>query len=357
MYQFKLPDLGEGIAEGEVVEWLVGEGESVEADQPLLEVVTDKATVEIPSPVSGTVSAIRVEAGGTVPVGTVLIEIDTGSTTAAPPSAPAGERGDVLALPAVRRLARRLAVDLATVTPTGPGGRITEEDVRAAAPAEAGSAAAAPPTEADGVPLRGVRRHIARHLTAASTVPSVTNVDEADFSAVHVAGVPPIVAVASACVRALEQHPQLNQWLVDGERLVSHRQVHLGIATQTDAGLVVPVVREAHRLSVEKLQAEITRVAEAARAGALSADQLRGSTFTITSAGRLAGLFATPLLNVPEVAILGLYRIADRPVVRDGEIVARPVGNVSITFDHRALDGRDAAEFLARVVELLERWE
>jgi pyruvate/2-oxoglutarate dehydrogenase complex dihydrolipoamide acyltransferase (E2) component len=354
MYQFRLPDLGEGITEGEVVEWLVQEGHAVDNDQPLVEVITDKATVEIPSPVSGTVSAIRVPAGVTVPVGTVLIEIDTG-VDARRHEPETAQHSEVLALPAVRRLARELGVDLSTVTPSGPGGRTTDEDVRRAASGKAATevpAAAA----ADGVPLRGVRREIARRLRTAVAVPTVTNVDAADFSAVHAAGISPLVATSHACIKALVEHPHMNQWLVEGERLVSHDRVHLGIATQTEAGLVVPVIHDADRMSIKELAASITRVAEAARTGALAPDQLRGSTFTITSAGRLAGMFATPLLNIPEVAIAGLYRIEDRAVVRDGEIVARPVANLSITFDHRALDGRDAAEFLARVIELIQTW-
>jgi pyruvate/2-oxoglutarate dehydrogenase complex dihydrolipoamide acyltransferase (E2) component len=350
MYQFKLPDLGEGIAEGEVTEWLVEEGQRVEIDEPLVEVLTDKATVEIPSPVAGTVSAIRVPDGETVPVGTVLIEIDTGDQASPGAAAPAEAPRQPQALPAVRRLARDLGVDLATLTPTGPQGRITEQDVRSVAgDAESGAA-----PQAEGTPLRGLRRQIARHLVEAATVPTVTNVDAADFGAVQAAGTSPVVALASACCQALQEHPKLNQWLVDGERVVTHDAVHLGIATQTDEGLMVPVVRDAQGLDLDKLSAEITRVADGARAGSLGPEELRGSTFTITSAGRLAGLFATPLLNVPEVAILGLYRIEDRPVVRDGAVVVRPTANLSITFDHRALDGRDAAEFLARVVELIE---
>jgi pyruvate/2-oxoglutarate dehydrogenase complex dihydrolipoamide acyltransferase (E2) component len=327
IYRFALPDLGEGVAEGEILRWLVGTGQQVAEDDPLLEVETDKAGVEIPSPVAGSVLAVHGEPGDVVAVGTVLVEIDV-------PDAPAA--AEPRATPGVRRLARELGVDLAAVKGTGPGGRITEDDVRG------GTSPAQPST----------RRTIARRLTEAAAVPTVTNVDACDFEAVQAAGVSPLVAVARACVLALADHPALNAWNPGGPQ----DAVHLGITTQTDRGLVVPVVRDAHTLDLDALATAITDRTTAARDGHATPADLRGSTFTITSAGRQAGLFATPLLNLPEVAILGLYRIEPRPAVRDDEIVVRHKANLSITFDHRALDGLHAAAFLAHVIELLEDW-
>lgn len=333
IYRFTLPDLGEGVAEGEILRWSVTAGQQVAEDDPLLEVETDKAGVEIPSPVAGSVVAVHGEPGDVVAVGTVLVEIEV---TDAAPAAPAAPAKTPQATPGVRRLARELGVDLGAVGGTGPGGRITEDDVRGGGSAAASSS----------------RRTIARRLTEAAAVPTVTNVDDADFEAVRATGVSPLVALARACVVALAEHPALNAWNPGGPQ----DGVHLGIATQTDRGLVVPVVRDAHTLDLDALAAAITDRAAAARDGRAAPADLRGSTFTITSAGRLAGQFSTPLLNLPEVAILGLYRIEPRAVVRDGQIVARHTANLSITFDHRALDGLDAATFLARVIALLQNW-
>lgn len=328
IYRVTLPDLGEGIAEGEIQRWMVSAGQQIAEDDPLLEVETDKASVEIPSPVAGTVMAVNGAPGDVVPVGTILVEIDVPDTSAPP---------EPRATPGVRRLARELGVDLDRISGTGPGGRITEDDVRR------GVAPSAPPSS---------RRTIARRLTEAAAVPAVTNVDAADFEAVRAADVPPLVAVARACVVALADHPLLNAWNPGGPQGV----VHLGIATQTDRGLVVPVVRDAGTLDLGALAAAIAARTSAARDGHATPADLRGSTFTISSAGRQAGLFSTPLLNLPEVAILGLYRIEPRPAVRDGQVVIRHQANLSITFDHRALDGLHAAAFLGRVIELLENW-
>jgi pyruvate/2-oxoglutarate dehydrogenase complex dihydrolipoamide acyltransferase (E2) component len=339
-FEFRLPDLGEGLQEGEVARWLVREGEHVEEDAPLVEIQTDKTTVEIPSPAAGTVTSILVAEGEIVPVGTVLVVIGDG--TVAPAPAPPTDR--VRATPRVRAVAREHGVDLAAVTPTGPNGRVTEQDVLRGRAGER------------RVPLRGVRRQIAEHLARAHReIPAVTFVEECDFTALAAArGEGSYVPyVLQAAARTLRELPELNAW-VEGEELVLHDRVDLGLAVQTEQGLVVPVVRGADRLDVDELAAESRRLSEAAREGRLRPDELRGSTFTVTSAGRLGGLFVTPLVNHPEVAILGLHRIAPRPVVRDGGIHVREIGNVSVTFDHRAVDGAQAAEFALAVIRRLE---
>jgi pyruvate dehydrogenase E2 component (dihydrolipoamide acetyltransferase) len=349
-YEFKLPDLGEGVAEGEVARWLVQVGEHVEEDDPLVEIQTDKTTVEIPSPASGTVARILVGEGELVPVGTPLVVIGDGE---APPAEPPEPAGRVQATPLVRRLARELGVDLDAVRGTGPGGRVTEEDVRQVA--VAGGQTPGPGPERR-VPLRGVRRVIAEHLTTAHReVPAVTVVEECDFTELgRVRGERSYLPyVLQAVVGSLKEFPELNATLA-GEEIVFWERYDLGVAVQTEEGLVVPVLRGADSLSLDELDAEARRLAEGGRAGTLDPAELRGSTFTVTSPGRLGGLFATPLVNHPEVAILGLHRIAPRPVVRDGEIVARDVGLLSCTFDHRVVDGARASEFLLHVIERLE---
>jgi pyruvate/2-oxoglutarate dehydrogenase complex dihydrolipoamide acyltransferase (E2) component len=250
----------------------------------------------------------------------------------------------------VRRLAQELDVDLAGLTGTGPQGRITDEDVRAAA-ASAG-VRPRPGPEGRREPLRGVRKLIAQHMAEAHRqVPPVTWVEECDFGGVDLKRIVP--ATLKAAAEALQEVPELNARL-DGDELVLHERVDLGVAVQTEQGLVVPVIRDAGRLSVDGLAAECSRLSEAARAGTLRPEELRGSTFTVTSAGRLGGLLVTPLVNHPEVAILGLHRIGPRPVVRDGGIHVREMGNISVTFDHRAVDGAQAAEFALAVIRRLE---
>jgi pyruvate dehydrogenase E2 component (dihydrolipoamide acetyltransferase) len=345
-YSFKLPDLGEGLTEGEVARWLVAEGDEVAEDDPLVEIQTDKTTVEIPSPASGPVTRILVAAGEVVPVGTVLVVIGGEDDDGRAVTVPAA--GKVQATPLVRRIAQELGVDLASVTPTGPGGRITEEDVRGAA---AGGGASA--TEGRREPLRGVRRAIAEHLTRAHReIPAVTYVEECDFTGVDMAMLLPLVLQATA--QSLREFPELNARL-DGNEIVYLDRYDLGIAVQTDEGLVVPVVRGCDSRTLEELRADIDGLAERARAGALAPEELRGSTFTVTSAGKLAGLLVTPLINAPEVGILGVHRIAQRPVVRDGEIVGRATGNVSVTFDHRVVDGARAAAFALAVIGRLQQ--
>jgi pyruvate dehydrogenase E2 component (dihydrolipoamide acetyltransferase) len=346
-YELRLPDLGEGLTEGEVARWLVAEGDDVAEDQPLVEIATDKTTVEIPSPAAGKVGRFRVGEGEVVPVGTVLVAI--GADAVAPEPA-----GKAQATPVVRRIARELGVEIDALSGTGPNGRVTEDDVRAAAnPAsDESSLAGSRPGEARRVKLRGVRRQIAEHLTRAHReIPAVTFVEECDFSNVELAVLLPTVLRAAALT--LREFPELNARL-DGDEIVELDRYDFGVAMQTDQGLLVPVVRGCDSRSVEELRAEVDRLAEAARAGALAPGELRGSTFSVTSAGKLGGIVVTPLVNHPEVAILGVHRIAPRPVVRDGEIVVRPVGNVSTTFDHRVVDGARAAEFTLAVIRRLE---
>jgi pyruvate dehydrogenase E2 component (dihydrolipoamide acetyltransferase) len=343
-YEFKLPDLGEGLTEGEIARWLVQEGQEIAEDDPLVEIATDKTTVEIPSPAAGVVTSILVAEGEVVPVGTVLVVIggeaspQAVSDTAARSLAPAIPE-KVRATPLLRRLAEELGVDLATITGTGPQGRITEADVR-------------PPSEGRREPIRGIKRQMFEHLTRAHReIPPVTWVEECDFSNVELRSLLP--AVLAACARALKEFPELNARLED-DAIVYLDRYDLGIAVQTEHGLLVPVVRDCDSRTVDELRAEVERLAEGGRAGTLKPEELRGSTFTVTSAGKLAGLFQTPIVNHPEVAILSVGRVAERPVVRDGQIVVRRAGNLSLTFDHRVVDGACAAKFGLAVIRALE---
>jgi pyruvate dehydrogenase E2 component (dihydrolipoamide acetyltransferase) len=253
----------------------------------------------------------------------------------------------VQATPVVRRIAQELGVELADIAGSGPGGRITEDDVRSAASGET--------SEGRREPLRGVRRVIAEHMARAHReVPPVTWVEECDFEAIPLDRLLP--AVVKACADSLVEFPELNARL-DGDAIVYLDRYDIGVAVQTDDGLVVPVVRGANEKSVDELGREIASLAEGARTGSLTADDLRGSTFTVTSAGKLAGLFQTPIVNHPEVAILSIGRVAPRAVVRDGEVVVRRTGTVAITFDHRVVDGARAAAFGLMVIARLQSGE
>jgi pyruvate dehydrogenase E2 component (dihydrolipoamide acetyltransferase) len=352
-YEFKLPDLGEGLTEGEIGRWLVEVGQEIAEDDPLVEIATDKTTVEIPSPAAGVVAQILAQEGDVVPVGTVIVVIG-GDGAAAPaaekpvavPRQAAARSGEanVRATPLVRRLAQELGVDLTTVAGTGPQGRITEADVR-------GGGSPGSPAE-KRVPIRGIRRQMFEHLTRAQQIPAVTWVEEADFTGVDLKLLLPLVLKAVAS--ALQEYPELNA-RVDGNDLVLLDRYDIGVAVQTEQGLVVPVVRDCDSRSVEDVDADVRRLADAAQAGKLTPEELRGSTFTVTSAGRSAGLLVTPLINYPEVAILGIHRIEDRAVVRDGDVVVRKMGNVSVTFDHRVIDGKRAADFGLVVIAQLQQ--
>ena len=369
-YEFKLPDLGEGLTEGEIARWLVAEGQEVAEDEPLVEIQTDKTTVEIPSPAAGLVARILVAEGEVVPVGTVLVVIGEGdgaepTADDVPRTEPApsvsdttggqtpdrARRGRARATPLVRRLAQEVGVELEGLTGSGPHGRVTEEDVRAAATTRGQTPAVA--EEGRREPLRGVRRLVAEHMARAHReVPPVTWVEECDFGEIELGRIVPTVLKAVA--ESLQEFPELNARLEDGE-IVYLDRYDLGVAVQTDQGLVVPVVRGCDTASLDELANEVDRLADAARAGTLRPEELRGSTFTVTSAGKLGGLLTTPIVNHPEVAILSVGRIADRPAVRDGELIVRPLGTIAVTFDHRVIDGARAAEFGLAVIRRLEQ--
>jgi pyruvate dehydrogenase E2 component (dihydrolipoamide acetyltransferase) len=291
---------------------------------------------------------ILVSEGEVAPVGTVLVMIGApGEDLADQPAAPPGGTSErrVQATPVVRRIAQELGVELARVDGSGPAGRITEDDVRAAASGTASG-------EGRRERLRGVRRLIAEHMARAHReVPPVTWVEECDFEAVQMELL--VATVVSACAQSLKEFPELNARL-ERDSIVYLDRYDIGVAVQTEHGLVVPVVRGADAKTVTEIDADVRRLAEGARAGTLETDEVRGSTFTVTSAGKVAGLLSTPIVNYPEVAILSVGRIAARPVVRDGEIVVRRVGTIAVTFDHRVVDGARAAEFGLAVIAHLE---
>jgi pyruvate/2-oxoglutarate dehydrogenase complex dihydrolipoamide acyltransferase (E2) component len=365
-HEFTLPELGDDLVEAEIARWLVREGDAVRMGDPLVEIQTDKTTVEIPSPAAGTVLRILVFEGQVAAVSAVLAvigdrgeqllrpvddepaEVDSGTDAVSEPElsvVPPDASAAVRATSEVRSLARELGVDLAIVRGTGPDDRISEEDVRAVA-------AAGDARDGRREPVRGIRRLIVEHVsTSHREIPAVTFVEECDFTGLDHALLVPrtLKAVAAALVLV----PELNARL-DGDEIVTFERYDFGLAVQTPMGLVVPVVRDCDRRTEAELLTEIGRLADAARAGTLTPDELRGSTFTVTSFGRLGGLFVTPLVNHPEVGILGLHRIGPRAVVRDGEVVVRDVANVSITFDHRVVDGARAAAFCLDVIARLE---
>jgi pyruvate dehydrogenase E2 component (dihydrolipoamide acetyltransferase) len=407
IHEFKLPDIGEGVVEGEVVRWLVKEGDIVREDQPLVEIMTDKATVEIPAPHAGRVSKRHYGEGQICPVGKVLITIESddaapkpnpnsptttpssvataGATPAAGTTSTApGEshHPGVLATPATRKLARDLGVPISLVGGTGRAGRITSDDVRAhqtrggavsatAQPASPLSRETATATEAGDVriPFRGVRKKIAERLVhSKQTAAHFTYVEEIDCTdlvqvraqvnvrlaaqGVKLSYLPFII---KATVKALKKFPQLNATLDEtaGE-IVQRSAQHIGLATATDSGLIVPVIRNAGGRSLVDLAHEIDRLAEATRTGKATREDLSGSTFTITSLGMLGGLLATPIINFPEVAILGVHKIAKRPAAVGDQIVLRDMMNLSISVDHRLVDGYDAARFVAEIKASLE---
>jgi pyruvate dehydrogenase E2 component (dihydrolipoamide acetyltransferase) len=375
---FKLPDLGEGVTEAEIDRWLVKEGDTIGEDEPLVEVITDKATAEIPSPFAGVVSRIHVDAGAIVPVGTVLVTIgDSAAAVEAPApdagpsrelsertervSPPAGDGSAVKATPPVRKLARELGVDLASVTGSGPEGRITRADVESQAGEQT-------PAVGRREPLRGIRRTIAERMSHAhQVIPPVTHVEECDVTELDAtrrlanerAPDEPRLTflpfIVKAVVAALKEFPALNTSLdEDAGEIVFHDHYDIGVAVDTPSGLMVPVVHAADTKRLREIAAEIELLADGARKGTLRVDELRGSTFTVTSPGPFGGLMATPIIFHPQAAILGVHRATDRPVVRDGQIVIRKIMNLSITFDHRILDGLTAAKFCLEVVKLLE---
>jgi 2-oxoisovalerate dehydrogenase E2 component (dihydrolipoyl transacylase) len=429
-YVVKLPDIGEGMTEAEIVAWHVEPGQVIREDDALVEVMTDKATVELPSPVAGTVVAINGQPGERRPVGSELVVLDVageGNAVEAvpkPPSAAKGTRLELpltptlspqsgrgsgieaaprvpsprargegqgegqadrrppastrrssekpLASPAVRRRAWERGIALQFVPGSGPGGRITQQDLDAYIAAGTAPAAAPAFARRDGieeVPVVGLRRAIAEHLqTAKRHIPHFSYVEEIDVTALeelraqlnatdrdreHLTLLPFLMR---AIVGAVAAHPQVNARYDDEAGVLQrHRAVNIGVATQTEGGLLVPVVHHAEALDLWQSSGELRRLVELARTGKASRDELTGSTITITSLGALGGIAATPVINYPEVAIVGVNRIAERPVVVAGQIVIRRMMNLSSSFDHRIVDGWEAASFIQRVKQTLEQ--
>ncbi|GJE52333.1 Lipoamide acyltransferase component of branched-chain alpha-keto acid dehydrogenase complex [Methylobacterium tardum] len=388
-----MPDVGEGIAEAELAEWFVTVGELVHEDTVLAAVTTDKATAELPSPVTGRVVWLGGEAGDIVAVGAPLIRLaveDAGDADQVPdglpipnadPPSPApghdpaaahreGEKAS--ASPAVRHRARKAGIDLGRVPGSGPSGRVTHEDLDAYLTGDArgtGTPSLRPNTTVEQIKVTGVRRKIAEKMTlAASRIPHITYVEEVDVTALEDlrstlnanrrAERPKLTLLPflmQALVRAIADQPHLNA-LYDDEAgiLHQHGSVHVGVATQTPAGLVVPVVRHVEARDLWDCGAELTRVTEAARTGSATRQELGGSTITVTSLGALGGIASTPIINHPEVAIIGVNRIATRPVWNGAAFIPRKMMNLSSSFDHRVIDGWDAAVFVQRIKTLLE---
>ena len=419
-FEFKLPDIGEGVVEGEIVEWMVAVGDTVKEDDPILSVMTDKATVEIPAPCDGTVASIVGEAGDILPVGGVCIVFDVegeGNASAssepvaeeapaveevaapvaeekapepapAPTPAPAAPAAaapvaraagtKALASPAVRQRARAANIDLQLVAGSGPAGRISHADLDRHI---AGGAAAATPTMPMGgvakvarngtedIKVIGLRRKIADGMMSSySTIPHFSYFEEVDvtelealrqhLNATRPEGAPKLTYlpfIMQALVKALAQRPECNAVYDDEAGVVTrHEAINLGIATQTDRGLYVPVVKHVEAMDIWQSAAEMGRVTQATRDGKAGVDDLTGSTFTITSLGRLGGLGATPIINKPEVGILGVHNAKDRAVVHNGHVVVRRIMNLSSSWDHRVVDGHDGASLVQLVKSYLE---
>ena len=417
-YEFKLPDIGEGVVEGEVVEWMVAVGDTVKEDDPILSVMTDKATVEIPAPCDGVVASIVGEAGDILPVGAVCIVFDVegegnaseaaepvteetpvveatpepvveettpepapapapaAPTAAAPVARAAGTKA--LASPAVRQRARAANIDLQLVAGSGPAGRISHADLDRHI---AGGAAAATPAMPMGgvakvarngtedIKVIGLRRKIADGMMSSySTIPHFSYFEEVDvtelealrqhLNATRPEGAPKLTYlpfIMQALVKALAQRPECNAVYDDEAGVVTrHEAINLGIATQTDRGLYVPVVKHVEAMDIWQSAAEMVRVTQATRDGKAGVDDLTGSTFTITSLGRLGGLGATPIINKPEVGILGVHNAKDRAVVHNGHVVVRRIMNLSSSWDHRVVDGHDGASLVQLVKSYLE---
>ena len=424
-FEFKLPDIGEGVTEGEIVSWLVAVGDEVEADQEIVEVMTDKATVTIGAPQGGKIIELCGGEGDVIPVGSNLVVFDVGGggeekksadapaskptesaatavgdikeelpgTSAAPtPASPPPSGDKPLAAPATRKLARDLGVDLGQVPASGSAGRITREDVERFAGSSPGAAAAAsqpspisapaapapapmpvsaPPRAAEDkrVPLRGLRKRIAENMARSKrTAAHFTYADEVECTKLielrkrtmkygEEAGIKLtfLPFIVKATVAALKKHPMLNTWVDDANNEMIHKGTFdIGIATATEAGLVVPVVRNADRLSIIEIAKEISRMAADARVGKINQADVGGSTFTVTSLGRLGGLFSTPVVNYPEVAIMGIHEMKKRPIIVDDEIRVGNVMVLALSFDHRIIDGHVGAAFAQEVKALLE---
>ena len=418
-YDFKLPDIGEGVVEGEVVTWHVSVGDSVSEDDPIVDVMTDKATVTIPSPTDGTVLSLNGEVGDMIAVGSVLIEFDTDGTVSetpndaeepevveeeepeeekkpptkvekkaevkAPeiskpierpaPEIPVSSSKTVLASPAVRRRARESGIDLSSLNGSGPAGRIRHADIDAFV-AGGGAIMGAPPvaysTKRNGiseVKIVGLRRKISEQMVkSAFSIPHFSYFEEVDVTELEALRQAlnasrgedqpkltylPFIMLALA--KIMPEHPECNGYFYDEEGVVHrHEAVNLGIATQTDRGLYVPVVKNVEAMDGWQAASDLIRVSGAARTGTASLDDLTGSTFTITSLGREGGLGATPIINHPEMAILGVHKARDMPVVRSGNIEVRRIMNLSSSFDHRVIDGANGASLIQHLKRMLE---
>jgi len=401
--EFKLPDIGEGVHEGEIVKWLVKEGQPIKENDLMVEVMTDKVTVQIPSPVTGKVLQIRAKDGEVVKVGQTIIVLGEEGETAPAPSVEAAPRpsarappppapratpwpppptaapvGPALATPAVRKLAREVGVNIDLIRGTGPGGRVTEEDVRAAsrgAPAIK-PAVAVPelaPTQPVGpeerIPIHGLRRRIAEKMAKSkATASHFTYVEEVDMTQlVHLRDrlkeggeqkgvkLTYLPFIVKAVVAALKEHPTLNASMDDAKQeIVIKRYYNIGLATATEEGLTVTVVHEADKRDIWALAQEIERLGNAAREKKLTLHDIQGSTFTITSLGKAGGIVATPIINWPEVAIIGIHKIEKRPIVRNDQIVIREMMYLSCSFDHRVIDGHIGAAFVQSLSNYLE---
>jgi len=358
---FLLPDPGEGLEEAEIVSWLVGEGDTVELNQPFVEVETAKATVEIPSPYAGVVTKLHAAGGDTVRVGSALVTFEVGDLgsgvgagTSPVPEGVHAEGAPVTATPAVRRLAKDVGVELSTISGTGPGGRVTADDVTEAS---GRTAPGAPPAAYETVAVSPVRREIARRLTGVAAIPQVTTFRTVDCSALDELrselGVSPLPIFVATLAAVATSHPRLNAaWSDDGVRLF--RSVHAGIAVDTDRGLMVPVVRDVGARGVRDLAAEIARLAEAARAGTLTPTEASGSTISVSNTGSYGSEAGTPLLNPGNAVTVALGVIEPRALVVDGNVIARPACTISLTFDHRILDGASVGRALTDLVERLQ---
>jgi pyruvate dehydrogenase E2 component (dihydrolipoamide acetyltransferase) len=407
-FEFKFPDIGEGLTEGEIVRWLVKEGDEIKEGQPLVEVETDKALAEIPSPKTGVILKIMAKEKEIVKVGQVIVVIgEKGEALAAPPPRPksvgvVGELEEapeeapavaakaepikpalvseqVLATPSVRALAKELGVDINNVQGTGPEGRVLEKDVRQFAESKAKPVKEVKkPTKVrkydlygyvERIPLRGVRRSIAKAMVKSKyTAPHVSAMDEADVTELwkirekekkvaESKGIKLTILpfIIKAIIAGLTEHPYLNATLDDeNEEIILKKYFNIGLATDTPEGLMVPVVKNAKEKSIFELAQESAQLAEKARNRTIDLADLKGGTFTITNYGAVRGTYGTPIINYPEVAILGIGRIQEMPVARDGKVVVRKILPLSLSFDHRVVDGAEAARFLSTVIARLE---
>lgn len=394
VFEFKLPDLGEGITEGEVVKWRVKEGDSVEEHQIVLEVETDKAIVEVPSPKKGKVIKLAKAEGSTVQVGETLLKIELEGTVAeAQKESPAAREStsvvgrlpdteEVMASPKARALAKKMGLDIASIKGTGPGGLVTEKDITAAAEGAGVAPPAEKPAEAEAreagadkfgpvekIPIKGVRKSIAKNLLASQrSAAFVTGMDEADVTelwelrerekkiakekGIHLTFLPFFM---KAVQHSLAAHPYLNGSVDEkGEEITLKKYYNIGVAVDTPDGLMVSVVKNVDKKTILELAAELQELSKKARERKITLEELKGSSFTITNYGSFGATYATPIINYPDIAILGTGKIADKPWVKDGKIVIRKVMPLALTFDHRVVDGSESAKFLSMVVSYLE---